>query len=82
MARNSVVPYLAKPYPRATFRYPMPSFASGMARALDLFGALDDLEATIGDPEIDALAVYNDWRAVGEDMEAAMVKVGRQRQAS
>ena len=82
MARNSVVPHLAKPYVRAAFRYPMPSFASGMARALDLFGTLDDLEATIGDPELDALAIYNDWRAVGEDMEAAMAKVGRQRQAS
>lgn len=82
MARNSVVPHLAKPYVRAAFRYPMPSFASGMARALDLFGTLDDFEATIGDPELDALAAYNDWRAVGEDMEAAMVKVGRQRQAS
>lgn len=72
MARNSVVPHLAKPYPRATFRYPTPSLASGMARALDLFGTLDDLEATIGDPEVDALATYNDWRAVGEDIKAAM----------
>ena len=72
MARNSVVPHLAKPHARATFRYPTPSFASGMARAIDLFGTLDDLETTIGDPEIDALATYNDWRAVGEDIEAAM----------
>lgn len=80
MARNSVLPHLAKPYARATFRYPTPSFASGMARAIDLFGTLDDLETTIGDPEIDALATYNDWRAVGEDIEAAMAKMRRQSQ--
>ena len=82
MARNSVVPHLAKPYARAAFRYPMPSFASGMARALDLFGTLDDFETTIGDPEMDALATYQDWRAVGEDIEAAMATVRRERQAS
>jgi len=72
MAQNSVVPHLAKPYPRATFRYPTPSFASGMARALDLFGTLNDFETTLDDAELDALATYNDWRAVGEDIEAAI----------
>lgn len=77
MARNSVVPHLAKPYPRTTFRYPTPSFASGMARALDLFGTLDDFQATIGDADLDALAAYNDWRAVGEDIEAAMATMRR-----
>lgn len=81
MARNSVVPHLAKPYARATFRYPMPSFVSGMARALDLFGTLDGFETTIGDPEMDALATYQDWHAVGEDIEAAMAKVRREWQA-
>lgn len=82
MARNSAVPHLAKPYPRTTFRYPMPSFASGMARTLDLFGTLDDCETTVGDAELDTLATYNDWRAVGEDIEAAMATVRRQRQVS
>lgn len=82
MARNSAVPHLAKPYPRTMFRYPMPSFASGMARALDLFGTLDDCETTVGDAELDTLATYNDWRAVGEDIEAAMATVRRQRRAS
>lgn len=82
MARNSVVPHLAKPYARATFRYPTPSLASGMARALDLIGTLNDLEATIGDAELDALATYNDWRAVGEDIEAATTTARRQRQVS
>ena len=72
MAQNSVVPHLAKPYPRTTFRYPMPSFASGMARTVDLFGTLDDFETTIDDADLDAMATYNDWRAVGEDIEAAM----------
>ena len=82
MARNSVVPHLAKPYAQATFRYPTPSFASGMARAFDLFGALDDFETTIDGAELDALATYNDWRAVGEDIEAAMAKVRPSRHAS
>ena len=75
MARNSVVPHLAKPYARATFRYPTPSLASGMARALDLFGTLDNFETTTDGAELDAVATYNDWRAVGEDIEAAMAKV-------
>lgn len=82
MARNSVVSHLAKPYPRSTFRYATPSFASGMARVLDLFGTLDDFETTIDDAELDTLATYNDWRAVGEDIEAAMATVRRQRRAS
>lgn len=82
MARNTIVPHLAKPYPRTTFRYATPSFASGMARALDLFGTLDDFETTIDDAGLDTLATYNDWRAVGEDIEAAMATVRRQRRAS
>lgn len=82
MARNSVVPHLAKPFARATFRYPTPSFASGMARALDLFGTLDDLDATIDGAELDALATYSDWRAVGDDIEAAMAKVRSKELAS
>lgn len=76
MARNSVVPRLTQPYPRTTFNYPTPSFLSGMARTFDLFGTLDEFRPELDGDALDALATYNDWRAVGEDLEAAMIEFG------
>lgn len=69
MAVNSVLPLASKPIVRSTFSYPMPSVVSGMARVLDLFGTLDERRIGLDGAEADTLATYNDWRAVGEDIE-------------
>lgn len=72
MASNSVLPQAAASYSHASFRFPMPSFLSGMARTLDFMGTLDDYRSGWGDERLDALAVYHDWNAVGDDLGAAM----------
>lgn len=77
MAVNNVLPLVSKPIMRSMVSYPMPSFLSGMARALDLFGTLDEPRVAVDGAEADALATYNDWCAVGEDIEAAMGTLGQ-----
>ena len=72
MASNSVIPQAAASYSHAAFRFAMPSFLSGMARTLDFMGTLDDYQSDWGDERLDALAVYHDWSAVGDDLGAAM----------
>lgn len=72
MAVNSLLPLAPKPHVRSTFNYPKPSFISGMGRVLDFFGALNKPRATLDGEMADALATYDDWRTVGEDIEAAM----------
>ena len=51
-----------------------PSFLSGMARVLDLFGVFDappPCHCDLCAAQADARAVYSDWRAVGEDISRA-----------
>ena len=72
MAVNSVIPQAMLGYPRASFRFTMPSFLSGMARTLDFMGTLDDYQWETSDERLDALALYHDWCAVGDDLGAAM----------
>ena len=72
MAVNSIIPQVVSGYSHAAFRFAMPSFLSGMARTLDFMGTLDDYQSDWGDERLDALAVYHDWSAVGNDLGAAM----------
>ena len=72
MAINSVIPQAVSGYSHASFRFTMPSFLSGMARTLDFMGTLDDYQSDWGDERLDALALYHDWSAVGDDLGAAM----------
>ena len=72
MAVNSIIPQAAPGYPHASFRFAMPSFLSGMARTLDFMGTLDDYQWDTSDERLDALALYHDWSAVGDDLGAAM----------
>lgn len=75
MAVNSLILQPTPGYSHASFRFPMPSFLSGMARTLDFMGTLDDYQSDWGDERLDALAVYRDWSAVGDDLRAAMSDV-------
>ena len=72
MAVNCVIPQASPGYSHASFRFPVPSFLSGLARTLDFMGTLDDYQRGLGDERLDTLAIHHDWSAVGDDLEAAM----------
>ena len=71
-AVNSIFPEAASGHFHASFRFPMPSFLSGLARTLDVLGTLDDHRWGMGDKRLDALSIYHDWSAVGDDIGTAM----------
>ncbi|MDQ2925916.1 MAG: hypothetical protein M3R43_10220 [Acidobacteriota bacterium] len=48
-----------------------PSFASGFARGLDMFGTFDDYNTFPSEAEADEQAIASDWFAVGEDLRRA-----------
>ena len=50
------------------FLFARPSFLSGAARALDLFGLLDSYNESKNGKEADAKALYSDWAMVGQDV--------------
>ena len=50
----------------------MPSFSSGAASILDIGGVFDDEATNVMGEEADAIAMYNDWAAVGGDLRNAM----------
>ena len=50
------------------FLFAKPSFASGAARVLDLWGTFDVYNTSDTPEEADAKALYNDWKTVGEDI--------------
>jgi hypothetical protein len=45
-----------------------PSFLSGAARVLDLFGVFDSYDLSDSPEEADAPALCSDWRIVGQDV--------------
>ena len=54
------------------FLYGRPSFLDGAARILDLFGVFRHHDRLENDDEVDARALYDDFRIVGLDLEDAM----------
>ena len=52
--------------------YARPSFIEGMARALDMGGTLNEYNASLSGEEADAIAIWSDWVAIGQDMYAVM----------
>ena len=53
---------------RTDYLVAQPSFWSGMARVLDLWGLFDAYNESTTPEEADALAMYLDWRITGEDI--------------
>ena len=49
-----------------------PSFVEGMARIMDLSGSLQTYNYSETGEQADAKATYNDWKAVGKDIESAI----------
>ncbi len=55
-----------------TFLFARPSALEGIARIADIFGTLNEYNRS-SNP--DAIAIRNDWRAVGQDIEIATATV-------
>ncbi len=53
------------------FLFASPSLWSGIARLLDLWGKFDNYNLEQSAEDIDAIALHNDWRVVGQDMRDA-----------
>ena len=56
---------------RSTFLFSTPSFASGVARALDLYGLYDRYNYSSTEQEADCKAIWSDWSVVGQDIRSA-----------
>jgi hypothetical protein len=57
---------------KTDFLFAQPSFASGVARTLDLWGTLDDYNISATPSEADAKALTADWLVVGQDIADAI----------
>ena len=57
---------------RTDFLFAQPSFASGAARALDLFGKYSAYNSSDSEADADQSAIASDWFVVGADLAGAM----------
>jgi hypothetical protein len=60
---------------RTDFLFARPSFGSGFARALDLYGTFDAYNSSTTEAEADECAIASDWLVVGSDLSAAIDQV-------
>lgn len=61
------------------FLFVEPSCLEGAARLIDLGGTMNVYNESETAAEADALAIYNDWRAVGNDLRYAIQEYERTR---
>jgi hypothetical protein len=54
------------------FLFARPSFLSGMARALDLGATFSAYNRSSTGEEADSIAIYNDFKAIGDDLRRAL----------
>lgn len=57
---------------KTDFLFAQPTFASGMARSLDLWGILDDYNVSDTPTDADEKAIAADWLVVGQDISDAI----------
>ena len=57
---------------QSDFLFAQPSFASGAARVLDLWGQFDDYNRSETRLDADARAIASDWLIVGQDLSDAI----------
>jgi hypothetical protein len=50
------------------YLFAKPSFLGGMASVLDLGSTLTEYNVSPTPEQADAIAIYNDWKAVGNDI--------------
>jgi hypothetical protein len=58
--------------------FAMPSFTSGIGRALDIGGQFDEYNFAATPEETDAIAIYTGFRAIGKDMMSACSRFARE----
>jgi hypothetical protein len=58
--------------PQTDFLFAQPSFSSGAARVLDLWGSFDGYNESSSAEEADQIAISNDWAVVGQDIYNAL----------
>ena len=56
---------------KTDFLLAQPSFLSGLARLLDIFGVFDSYNESRTPEDADARAMYADWRITGQDIYAS-----------
>ena len=52
-----------------------PSFVEGLARIFDFAGTLNEYNRSTAPAQADEVAIRNDWRLVGMDMQKAVAQV-------
>jgi hypothetical protein len=57
---------------RTDFLFAQPSFLSGAASVVDLWGQFHEYNESATPGEADATALFSDWCVVGQDISAAM----------
>jgi hypothetical protein len=57
---------------KTDFLFAQPSFVSGVARTLDLWGQFDEYNRSETPNEADAQAIASDWFVVGQDLSDAI----------
>jgi hypothetical protein len=57
---------------RSDFLFASPSFISGAARVLDLYGVYDSYNSSSSNYEADYKAIWSDWSVVGKDIFSAI----------
>jgi hypothetical protein len=62
---------------RSYYLFATPTFASGAARVLDLFGTYDTYNASPTEREADYRALLSDWSIVGQDIFSALRQLER-----
>ena len=63
------------------YLYAHPSFAEGVGRLFDFGDTLTVFNGSRTPEEADARAAYEDWRAVGNDLRAAVQRTKREPKA-
>jgi hypothetical protein len=54
------------------FLFAQPSFGSGVARTLDLWGTFDEYNQSESPADADSTAIAADWCVVGQDLYSAL----------
>jgi len=56
----------------SSFLFATPTFTSGFARVLDLYGVYDKYNSSTTEREADSKAIWADWSVVGQDISFAL----------
>jgi hypothetical protein len=63
--------------PNTFYLFAKPSFIEGIARLLDFGGTLNIYNESGTGAEADVKALKNDWEAVGQDIQTAIISYGQ-----